>query len=495
MTELSFKTLSSAIFPAIFGVFGIYHLLSYLVLKHRLLGYYFILIVGLTLHWSLKYMANGSLGFGSAFLADKISLITAMLITFGLLIFTREYLNISKASYPKLAWLYTTAIGTTLTLPVLHLLNELLTQLAWLNTFLVMTAAITAMIAVLLNLFAGIWLFRAQSLNRYYLYANAPILLAAILYIGTWFLKRQSEFDASSIVLISAALISLQMILFSILVGIKFKTIEDENLALQIATNKRLQSEVDKQTRSLQIANEKLEAQNEELEEVNQLKNKLFSLLTHDVRGPLNNVKAILGLIQEELAEGEVKQITEKLGTELSDRISMVNGLLHWSYTQLEGVKLNKTHCNLYEVFSSIQNEFERIASDKKIEIVIDCSHPELYIDEETLKVILRNLTSNAIKFSDSGQQVVLWSRKQANKVEIGVRDFGMGMDSQWFNKLSDAPKPQTKLGTQGEKGTGFGLIIARDFVEMNGGEMICESEPDKGTNFVLRFDDRSREN
>jgi len=249
-----------------------------------------------------------------------------------------------------------------------------------------------------------------------------------------------------------------------------------------------LVSEVDRQTKNLQIAKRALEKQNEELEKVNKLKNKLFSLLTHDVRAPLNNVSVIIEMIEDDMVDGEMKQITEKLKSEISDKITMVNGLLQWSYKQLEGVKLNKMSCDLDVVLTSIKKEFERMAEDKEITIELNVSRQKLFIDENMLKVILRNLTSNAIKFSEKGQKIVLWSHSESGNIDIGVRDFGVGMNTDWYDKMENDGRPQTREGTKGEKGTGFGLLIAKDFVELNGGDMICESEINKGTNFILRF-------
>lgn len=488
MDSMDFRFITIAVFAAVFGVFGIYHLLSYLILKHKILLYYFILILGLTLHWSLYFFIDDSFGKEVSKVADKASLTTAMLTTFGLLMFTKNYLNIGKEDFPMLAKTYGVFSLLVVCLPVMHLLNNLTIGSLWFNDLLVMLAAMTAMASVFLNIFSGIRLFNAQKFNRYYLYSYAPILLAAILYIGTWFLKRHFDFNPDPIILASSILVTLQLILFSLLVSFKFKSIEDENRKMQMETNKMLVSEVDRRTKDLQIANRALEDQNAELEKVNKLKNKLFSVLTHDVRAPLNNVNMVVEMIQDDLGDGEMKKIMGKLKTEISDKITMVNGLLQWSYKQLEGVQLNKKECDLDVVLTSIKQEFERIAKDKDlgIELNVNCQH--LFVDESMLKVMLRNLTSNAIKFSEKGQRIVLWSLSNPDYIDIGVRDFGRGLDPDWFGKIESGGKPMTTKGTKGEKGTGFGLLITKDFVELNGGEIICESEIGKGTNFILRF-------
>ncbi|MBD3660787.1 MAG: histidine kinase, partial [Arenibacter algicola] len=303
-------------------------------------------------------------------IADKASLTTAMLTTFGLLMFTKNYLNINQRDYPKLSKTYKVLIVFVGCLSVLHILNNLLTGIIWFNDGLVTLAAITSMASIFLNIFSGFWLFNIQKFNRYYLYSYAPILLAAILYIGTWLLKTHFNFNADPIIiLITSILITLQLILFSLLLGYKYKSIEHENMTIQVEANNRLKSEVDKQTMNLQIANNALESQNEELERINRLKNKIFSLITHDVRAPLNHMSVIIKMIEEDLIDGDVKQIVEKLKNEIADKFDMVNSLLQWSYSQLEGVKLNKKSCDLHVVFNSIKKEFERMATDKGISI------------------------------------------------------------------------------------------------------------------------------
>ncbi len=480
--------LETIVFTSIFGIFGIYHLLSFLVLKHKVLFYYFIVILGLTLHWSLYFFIGGAFGDTISKIADKASLSTAMITTLGLLLFTKNYLDINGNDHPKLSKTYKVFISLVASLPLFHITNNLIFGIGWLNDSFVLLAALLAMLSIFLNIFSGFQLFHKHQLNRYYLYSYTPILLAALLYTGTWFLKRGFDFDAGTIVLISSILVTLQLILFSLLISFKFKAIEYEAMKIQLDANTMLQSEVDRQTKKLQLAKGVLEDQNKELEKVNQLKNKLFSLLTHDVRAPLNNFIVIIELIQAELADSELKAVTEQLKSEISDKISMVNGLLQWSYKQLDGMTVDKKVCDLEQIFGNIANEFERLANDKGVTIELQISHSKLLIDENMLNVILRNLISNAIKFSPSGQKIVLWSKRSGGYIDVGVKDFGVGMNTDWFEDLEKDGRPQTRKGTKGEKGTGFGLLIAKDFVAMNGGELICESEVDKGTNFILRF-------
>jgi signal transduction histidine kinase len=371
---------------------------------------------------------------------------------------------------------------------VLFILNILTVKNEWLNNSLVMLAAIAAMVSVFMNIFSGVSLYKEEKFNKFYLYSYTPLLLSAIIYIGTWFLQKQYIVDTLFVLVTTSSLITLQLILFSILVGYKFKSIEDENIRMQIETNKLLTIEVDKQTKNLQIAKRALEIQNQELETVNVLKNKLFSLLTHDVRAPLNNITILVEMIEAHVEDSELKELTKKLKNKVDDRISMVNSLLEWSYNQLEGIKLNKKSCDVKIIFESIAKEFERMADDKEVKLQFEIAQPTLDIDENMFKVILRNLTSNAIKYSKEGQKVILSSKNDSDAIEIGVQDFGTGMSTNWYKNTENDVMPKTTLGTKGEQGTGFGLLITKDFVEMNGGEIICISELNQGTQFILRF-------
>jgi signal transduction histidine kinase len=485
MNTLNLNYLITCVFTAVFGVFGIYHFVSYLILRHKILFYYCIFIFGITIHWSWYLLSLGPL---NKPIVEKASLFTAMITTYGVMLLTINYLNINKGDHPNLLKSYNLLKISTIWIPVLHFLNILILKIDWFNDLLVMLAAITALLSIFLNIFSGVRLYSEEKFNKYYLFSYAPLLLAAIIYISAWFFKDNYAVDARLVVLTTSILITLQLILFSILIGYKFKSIEDENIRTQVETNKILAKEVDKQTKKLQTAKGELEIKNQELETINGIKNKLFSLLTHDVRGPLNNITELVEIIEGQIGNSELQEIMKKLKNKINDRVSMVNTLLEWSYNQLEGIKINKTSCDIKAIFESIAKEFEQIAEDKDVTLVFKISHPNLFIDENMFKVILRNLISNAIKFSEKGQKIILSSRKDPDVIEISVQDFGVGMNTKWYENLKSDSMPKTKVGTRGEKGTGFGLIIAKDFTEMNNGTFICKSELGQGTKFIMRF-------
>ena len=133
MDVFDYRYITTIVFTSIFGTFGIYHLFSYLILRHKILLYYFILILGITLHWSLYFFVSNSFGGNTSWVAGKVSLTTAMIFTFGLLQFTRSYLNIKKDNHPRLSRAYTLLIRIVVLLPFLHIANNLIVGTAWLN--------------------------------------------------------------------------------------------------------------------------------------------------------------------------------------------------------------------------------------------------------------------------------------------------------------------------------------------------------------------------
>ena len=487
MNVIDYQYFETFIFTAIFGVFAIYHILLYIILRYKALLYYCVILIGLTAHFTL-YLLLFDADKSFSLLVQNTSLITAMVTTFGFLIFTRNYLTINQYKTPRLNKTYKFLIVTTIALTIIHILNIIIAGYNTFSKLLELLAAFTALATMILNIISGVKLFHAEKFNKYYLYSYTPYLLASILYVITWLLSYFFNIKTDYILLITSILITLQIILFSILMGFKFKSIQDENKRIQVEANNRLEYEVDVQTKQLQLAKKELEIQNKELETVNKLKNKLFSLLTHDVRGPLNNVSTLIELIENKLSDSPLKEITSKLKSDVNDRVSMINTLLDWSYKQLEGVRVHKEQCDLNAIFITIIKEFERAALDKNITIEQEVLCPVIYIDQNMLKVMLRNLLSNAIKFSEHGQKIMFSSKCNSDTIDIIVEDFGTGMQVDWFNSKNEHC-PQTKKGTKGEVGTGFGLLITKDFAEMNGGKIICESEINKGTKFTLSFE------
>ena len=268
---------------------------------------------------------------------------------------------------------------------------------------------------------------------------------------------------------------TLQMVLFSIFVGVRMKNAEKEKLLIQKELNLELTEKVRERTKSLQ--------------ESNDIKKKLFSLVAHDLKSPLNHLSGLVQMMQvKKLNPEEVSDFTEKINVEISDSITVMDRLLQWSYKQLDEIHINKKEINPQIIAEEVYHELSSLILSKDINVKFEMNCDKIIFDSDMLRVVIRNLLSNAIKYSHKGGKIVLSCSESDSLTRMSIQDYGLGMDPEWFQKLVDSGKAMVKEGTMGEKGTGFGLLISKDFVEMNDGSLICESEEEKGTTFIVEL-------
>jgi PAS domain S-box-containing protein len=230
-----------------------------------------------------------------------------------------------------------------------------------------------------------------------------------------------------------------------------------------------------------------LTAKSNELEDLNKLKDKLLSIVSHDFRGPLNSLQGTLSLLlQGALTQDEFKMLTHDLVEKLDHTYNLLENLLNWAKSQMQGMKVYPKMVNLQTITSDCTNLLAPIARKKMVEIENKIQHPvEVYADNEMVKLILRNLLSNAIKFSHSRTTIILDLRQNNDHLIISVRDQGLGISNENQDKLFKYENFST-YGTSNEKGMGLGLLLCKDFVERNGGELWFESELEKGSIFYF---------
>ncbi len=239
--------------------------------------------------------------------------------------------------------------------------------------------------------------------------------------------------------------------------------------------------------------NEKIVKQNDEilqqknhLEDLNHVKDRLFSIISHDLRSPLSSLRNTLNLIQNGVfSESELKQILERLSDKLGLTSGLLDNLLNWARSQLHGLEINPRPINMAVIMSDALRLLKAQADHKAITLKTRFTE-QLYAlaDEEMVKVVLRNLISNAIKFSFPGNTVFVDATLlDENYLVVSVKDNGMGIE------VNDLPKILgnehfTTIGTDQEKGTGLGLLLSKEFVEKNGGRIWVRSTTGKGSTF-----------
>lgn len=234
-----------------------------------------------------------------------------------------------------------------------------------------------------------------------------------------------------------------------------------------------------------------LEEKNRQYQLLIETKNKLFSIIAHDLRGPLRNITVFTKLIAEDnlrLSAEENRLVVLKMHQNMRQTKEMLDNLLYWSLEQLGGVALSVAPYNLKEHILQNIRLLEPIAEQKHISLQYDLPEPDLLalFDKDMLDVVLRNLLSNAIKFTSDQGNIIISAHREARQAIISVKDSGTGMPSGKISALLQQDQFQSTKGTQGEKGTGLGLHLCRDFIERQGGKMSITSQEGEGSTFTF---------
>lgn len=244
--------------------------------------------------------------------------------------------------------------------------------------------------------------------------------------------------------------------------------------------------------RNLKNSELELQKYSQELKTSNVNKDKFFSIISHDLRSPFNGILGFTELLRDEtdeLEKSEIKDIAGRLHGSAMGVYSLLENLLQWSRVQLgvdvsdpEPVKLDDI------VFASI--ELMRSSAHKK-EITLSVNLSKniiIYVDQTMLNSVLQNLISNAIKFTQVGGEIKIYNELEDDFVVLFIQDTGVGMEEDQVLNLFKIEKSFTKQGTAGEKGSGLGLILTKELIEKNGGEISAKSRMNEGTTFTLRI-------
>lgn len=263
-------------------------------------------------------------------------------------------------------------------------------------------------------------------------------------------------------------------------VFIKVTDIEDEKIIVAVARD------ITERKKTQQ----KLTQYAEELKELNASKDKFLSIISHDLRGPFLGIKGYTQLLIEdynEMEKEEVLDFLDKIHNSTRDLYTLVDNLLKWSRLELGKIPYEPMTFNLFDEMEPIIKLLSGVAAKKEITLN---NHIEegvfLFADRLMLISVIQNLISNAIKFTKPSGEVSITSESVDENVIIKVTDTGVGMRPEVLEKLFTLDKSYTSRGTDGEKGTGFGLIIAREMILKMGGNIEAESEEGKGSTFTI---------
>jgi PAS domain S-box-containing protein len=225
-----------------------------------------------------------------------------------------------------------------------------------------------------------------------------------------------------------------------------------------------------------------------QLKELNATKDKLFSIIAHDLKNPFNTILGFSELLSENIRSYDIEkseQFIEHINSAAKSTLNLLDNLLAWAKTQTGEMNIKPERLLLQPIIQEMVDVSTSSATIKGITInSFQSDHVAVLADQNMLQTILLNLISNAIKFTRSGGKVDIFTISDQNQIEITIKDTGIGMDDKTLNKLFKIESNFTTTGTAREKGTGLGLILCKGFVEKLGGKIWAKSKPGIGSEF-----------
>lgn len=248
---------------------------------------------------------------------------------------------------------------------------------------------------------------------------------------------------------------------------------------------------IEKNMRELDEHNKIIKEQNIMLEETNAAKDKLFSIISHDLKNPISGLKDMICALADNYAsfsEEEKKEIMHELKNSSESVLDLLMGLLTWSRSQRNKIDYDPHYQDFYQLVYQNIAIVSTMAKNKNITIINHVPENTIaYFDANLINTVVRNLLTNAIKFTPQGGKIEIYAKpyeSDPNFIHISISDTGVGIPKDKLDKLFQIKHSFSTLGTSGEKGTGLGLLIVWDFVEKNFGKIWVESELGKGTTF-----------
>ena len=248
-------------------------------------------------------------------------------------------------------------------------------------------------------------------------------------------------------------------------------------------------SKDNKALKTLKETSQKLSEKNNQLEEINQVKDKLFSIVSHDLKDSISSIKAFLDLLKDGgISKEEFNDLIPELSENANNASSLLFNLLNWSKSQMQNLQPKPELFNIQEVFQIKMSLIDKKVQDKGIILIDESRRDFVYADRSMLEIVIQNLITNAVKFSGKGDVITVSNQDYNGKVLICVEDTGIGISEENQKKLFNAKKNFTTIGTENEKGTGLGLTICKDLVELNKGRIWVESNLNIGSKFFIEL-------
>ncbi|NQU51416.1 MAG: HAMP domain-containing histidine kinase [Bacteroidetes bacterium] len=233
-----------------------------------------------------------------------------------------------------------------------------------------------------------------------------------------------------------------------------------------------------------------IENKNNDLIQINATKDKLFSIIAHDLRSPFNTILGYIDLLKSDyeiLNENERRKYINIIDKSADASFQLLENLLLWSSSQSNKIEIVKEELNLRNMLTEAIAAYLPGATMKNINVTIRIPDDLIiYADNFTIKSVMANLFNNAVKFTSSGGDIKIDGIRSTNFIQITIYDNGIGIPEEVIPKLFQIETNISTLGTNKEKGSGLGLLLCKEFIEKNGGRIWIESEFGKGTKAII---------
>ncbi|GIV37243.1 MAG: hybrid sensor histidine kinase/response regulator [Cyclobacteriaceae bacterium] len=233
-----------------------------------------------------------------------------------------------------------------------------------------------------------------------------------------------------------------------------------------------------------------IEKSREELKALNEKKDLIFSILSHDLRSPLTTLQGFLSLLEEnadKLRPEQIAAYARNIRNSVGSALDLVDNTLYWALSQTGSIQCSPASFSLNEVLNKIYHLYQLTASRKHVELrLLNNTNLQVYADENMVYVALRNVVSNAIKFTHEWKSVTIKCEAYNGQALIAIKDEGIGMSREYLTRLLGHQNVAIKKGTANERGTGLGLILCYKFIDLNNGRIEVTSEENRGTEFRI---------
>jgi signal transduction histidine kinase len=490
MQEITERNWTQGIFQGFMWIMFIYHILIYFYNRDKSYLLYSLYILSNSIYFLNYHFFTVELFIAEQpwlFLFIYISSTSAIPIFY--LQFQRAFLDTPKNSprFDKimLTWIYIRLAETC----VVFYIAIRYFDYKLIHTIQPNFALIEAFLFVLFLFF----IFKRDDKQTYFIVIGALCLHLGlgVSIIGSQYLK------ISGANLIFESGIIMEIFVFALGLGYKLKKDEQQKVIYQTALIDELQKNAqlleekqDIQLKANQILEIKVKERTQELEKLSNFKSSLLSIISHDFRSPLASLKGVTSFLSDEdLSSEEKKMIQDSLEQKVDATLEFIDNLLNWSKSQMDGLIVQEEVINLQKIIHENTILFKGIIAPKQITIDTELNTNLLAkADVNMVRCVVRNLLSNAIKFTPIGGKVIIKGRDLGDFIEISIKDNGVGMtlEYQSFILSNKQVMNQTTIGTNNEQGSGLGLLICKDFISKNKGQISLMSELNKGTTFTF---------